>query len=215
MPKNSMRLMRAVQTTALCAVGLTIVNVGCSSKPKPPPKAAVQRYEVLPPKKVPDWLRDSVLEQADLLGTESQVVNNFGLVVNLQGTGDARKIPNNVREYMLNELTKRGFGSANQQGFERVTPERVLNDNRAAVVRVDALIPPGARKGQRIDVQVSALENNDTTSLAGGMLYLTDLAPNGANQVNPGGLVDVIARARGSVFVNPAYALDPDRKSVV
>src|SRR5690606_28749833 len=57
------------------------------------------------------------------------------------------------------------------------------------------------------DVQVSALPQSHTASLAGGRLYQTDLAINGANELSPGNPVAVMARTQGEVFVNPAYAM--------
>ncbi len=191
--------------TGICAIG-----TGCGGKSKEKAKITIApRYKPLASKEVPEWLKGSLFEQCDVVGTEPMRVSNYGIVVNLRGTGDARSAPNGVRDYMIREMTKRGFGRATVEGFEKVKPEAVLQDPRVALVRVDAFIPPGARKTQRVDVQVSALENSNTTSLAGGTLYLTDLYNGGANPISPGG-VDILASARGQVYVNPAYALDPD-----
>jgi hypothetical protein len=74
---------------------------------------------------------------------------------------------------------------------------------------VDGYLPPGVRRGQNFDVQVSALSDSHTSSLAGGDLYETELRILGANPADPGGSVNVHARAEGPIFVNPAYALDP------
>lgn len=52
-------------------------------------------------------------------------------------------------------------------------------------------------------------------SLAHGDLYETDMKVGGANPVEPGsGTVAVKAQARGSIFINPAYALDDTADSV-
>jgi hypothetical protein len=203
--------MKTLLTSALlvCSAGMV---VGCGSGGKKPsaPETAPPRYEVLPPKEVPSWLRGSVLERADLVATEPQRVASYGLVTGLDFTGDPVNIPNTVREYMINQMVKRGFGRATVEGFERASPERVLQDRRTAVVRVDALIPPGAREGDRVDALVSALEDNDTSSLAGGNLYLTELTPRGGTVGNPGESVGVRAVARGPVMVNPVYAYDSE-----
>jgi hypothetical protein len=185
---------------------------GCSSgeKKASAPKTPAPRYEVLPPKDVPDWLRGSILERVDLAASEPQRISAFGLVTGLDFTGDPVNVPNTVREYMINLMVKRGFGRATVEGFERASPERVLQDPRTAIVRVDAFVPPGARTDERVDVVVSALDDNDTTSLAGGMLYLADLTPRGADPMNPGESVGVLAGARGPVMVNPVYAYDAD-----
>ena len=193
----------------LACVGVAIVSSGCGgdSKEKAKPQLT-SRYTAQPRRVVPEWLKGTILQEVDLAATAPYHVSNFGLVVMKRPTGDATKgVPNTVREYMLREMTKRGFGSQNEPGFETTTPDSVLRDPHVAIVRVDSFIPAGAVKGSRMDVQVTALEDSDTTSLAGGMLYTTDLFRDGANPMNPGG-IDVLGSARGYVFVNPAYALE-------
>ncbi|MFT3788051.1 MAG: flagellar basal body P-ring protein FlgI [Tepidisphaeraceae bacterium] len=186
--------------------GVTLV--GCKSEPEKP-KVVEATYKTLPPRDVAPWLKGSVFEQVDLAGTEALRVSNYSVVVNLRNTGDST-CPNPVREYIIREMTRRGVGNPNNEGFERVRPQDLLRDPRVAVVRVDALIPPGARAGTRCDVLVSTLPENNTTSLSGGTLWQTDLSPSGANPQNPGDLVNLMANAWGPIFVNPAYALDPD-----
>ena len=82
---------------------------------------------------------------------------------------------------MIRQMVKHGFGSKVLPEYESLDPDRVLMDKRVAIVRVDGLVPPGARSRQTFDVQVSALEGNSTTSLAHGKLYFTDLFRNGAD----------------------------------
>ncbi|MGN6504099.1 MAG: flagellar basal body P-ring protein FlgI [Tepidisphaeraceae bacterium] len=183
------------------------VLAGC--QPVKPPEPAKSPYADLGQKSVSDFLRGTIMEQVDLANAGPLRVSGYGLVVNLDGTGDTRA-PNPVREYMTKQMQKHGFGSSVQKGFERIDPERVLNDknHRTAIVRVDAFIPPGAHKGQFFDAQVSALENSNTTSLHRGQLYETDLAPRGADPFNPGGgLVNPLAHVAGPIAVNPAYAV--------
>ncbi len=187
---------------------------GCSHTD--PPKKVTVRYPTLPKKSVPDYLQDTVISYTDLTGTDSFPVSGYGLVANLNGTGGGR-VPKAVREYMIKEMARHGFGMI---GRDLAAPEDVLANKSFAIVRVDALIPPGARSWSDtdnhperswytwFDVKVSALPESDTTSLAHGDLYLTDLKVNGANPLEPGsGNVMVKARAEGSIFINPAYAL--------
>ncbi len=191
---------------AIVAVS-TLLATGCAST-KPAPKTAIpSKYTPMPKREVPSWLAGTLYEQVDLTTTEDYRVSNFGLVVLQNPTGDAQTAPNLVREYMLREMQKRGYGSKNVAGFENFTPEMVLRDPHYAIVRVDAFIPPGASPGQRIDVQVSALEDTNTTSLATGMLFTTQLMANGANPRAPGMGIDILVNARGYMFVNPEYAL--------
>jgi hypothetical protein len=179
---------------------------GC--KPVEPPKPIAA--PIIPPKEVSEELRGTVWEHIDVAGTEPLRVSGFGLVVNLSGTGDTRA-PNQVREYMIKQMQKHGFGNLNLPGFGNLGPDKVLNDplNRTAIVRVDGFVPPGARKNQLFDVQVTALENSNTTSLHRGILYTTDLSPRGADPFNPGAAgIATWARVSGPVFVNPTFALD-------
>src|SRR5690606_812583 len=55
--------------------------------------------------------------------------------------------------------------------------------------------------------QVSALASSETSSVAGGRLYLTDLVENGGNPQRPEPGPAIRGRAAGAVVVNPAYAL--------
>jgi hypothetical protein len=201
---HRMRTLASAAVALWLAVGL--VAQGCSSR-KPP--VAVSRYPTLPPKKVPDFLKDTIFEKTDLLNTEPFVVSGFGLVANLNGTGSS-DVSNAVRDYMIKEMQKHKFGSDLLRGMKDVPPERVLRDPRFAIVRVDGYMPPGIREGETFDVNVSAVPESSTTSLAGGDLYQTDLRINGANPMNPGGSVNLWARCEGPLFVNPAYAMNRD-----
>jgi hypothetical protein len=162
-------------------------------------------YATLPPRKVPDFLKGTVLEKCDLINTDGFPISGYGLVVNLADTGGTQA-PNRVREYMVNQMINRKIGS---RLTSVTTPqaEEMLRDPRVAIVRVDGYLPPGVRKGEPFDVQVSALPESGTTSLAGGELFETDLRIDGANPNDPGGAVNVFGRASGQIFVNPAYAL--------
>jgi len=185
---------------------IVTVVVGCNPYKKKLEKP-VTKYQALPPKHVPEYLRGSLLEVTDVIDVDPQVVSGFGLVVNLERTGDNTQIPTPVREFIVREMVKRGFGSKLQPGFETTSPEEVLRDSRTAVVRVDAVIMPGARRGDAIDVRVTALPTAATTSLARGELYRTELKLGGANPMAPGVPVNTLVMAQGAIFTNPAYIL--------
>jgi hypothetical protein len=188
----------------LCGMMILLPGGCAGNNPSNSPNQT--RYERLEAKQMPVYLRGTVLEQADLYGTEPFHISGFGLVVNLRESGDSTA-PMAVREYMIRQMVKHGFGSRLVPGYERRQPEEVLRDPRVAIVRVDGFVPPGAREGDRFDVTVSALAQSRTSSLARGDLFRTDLRIDGANDMNPGGSVNVFGRAEGPVFVNPAYAL--------
>ena len=201
-PRRTCRCAFALSAALLASF---LVSVGCSTRKKAP--APVTRYQALPPKEVPAFLRGTIFERSDLVDLDPLVISGFGLVVNLEGTGDNTQVPTPVRTYMVREMVKRGFGSKLLPGFERTSPEDVLRDPRTAIVRADAIIPPGARRGEFIDVRVTTLPGSNTSSLSHGILYRTELKIGGANPMAPGETINVIALAQGPVLVNPAYAL--------
>ncbi len=174
------------------------VLVGCAEEANRIPS----KYPTLPAKIVPLFLKDSVLERVDLASIDPVQVSNYALVANLNGTGDSTA-PTPVREYMTKELNRHHLAAD------------LLQSRKVAVVRVDGLIQPGARAGQWFDAYVNCLPGNNTTSLAGGTLFQTDLKPNGANPAIPGGGTPLVAGiVTGPIFVNPAYALNPSDNSV-
>ena len=50
-------------------------------------------------------------------------------------------------------------------------------DKSCSLVLVNGLIPPGARKGDPIDIEVTLPAGTDTTSLKGGVLFECELFP--------------------------------------
>ncbi|HSX55613.1 MAG TPA: flagellar basal body P-ring protein FlgI [Sphingomonas sp.] len=87
----------------------------------------------------------------------------YGLVVGLQGTGDRiRNVP--FTEETLQAMLERM--GVNIRGAQMLT-------QNVAAVSVTATMPPFARAGSTIDVQVSAL--GDATSLQGGTLLVSSL----------------------------------------
>src|SRR5688572_21344878 len=213
--QRTSRIARSLAVAAVAAVAVAaalVVVAGCNNKPRVDEKVKIPpRYVALPAKKVPEVFKDTVYEKCDLINTEPFLVSGYGFVSNLNGTGDTIA-PNAVREYMVKEMIKHKWDSS-LSGVRTPTPEEALRDPRNAIVQVDGYLPPGVRKGQRFDIQVSALPDNNTTSLAQGDLFQTELRIMGANPLDPGGSVNVFARAEGPVFVNPAYALKTDLES--
>jgi flagellar P-ring protein precursor FlgI len=93
-------------------------------------------------------------------GIRSNHLYGFGLVVGLAGTGGGSEFTGKVTRNMLESL---------QVG--RDVPG--LDADNVAAVMVTADLPPFARKGNKIDVVVSALDKS--SSLRGGTLLLTPL----------------------------------------
>lgn len=118
-----------------------------------------------------------IKDVAKIEGMSSRHLVGYGLVVGLDRTGDSRR----------SELTIQSVVNMMQRFGVRVSAEQMRLRNVAAVM-VTAQLPPFARPGQKIDVQVSSL--GDAQSLEGGTLLLTPL-------VGPDG--QFWARAQGAL----------------
>src|ERR1700733_12314185 len=161
-----------------------LMAASCTEKPKAATPPA-PLWPTLPLQKVPEFMKGTLFERVRFSDLDEMRVYGYGLVVNLHNTGDSRA-PSNVRDYITKQMILRGFGSyvsemthqnAIPQGtFANVSPEQMLRDKRVAIVMVQGNIPVGAREGQSFDITVKTLEHNNTTSLAHGELYETDLS---------------------------------------
>jgi hypothetical protein len=190
----------------LCLSAAAVALPGCTKKPDT--SKPLTRYQSLPTRKdLPAFMKDTIYERTELIRTDGLLVSGFGVVSGLDNTGDSTA-PTLVRNYIINQMLKHGVSSKNITGQAKITPEMYLADPSFAIVEVNGLLPPGIRKGQRFDVQVGAIKDSTTTSIAGGGLWRTDLRLNGADPRDPGGAVNVFARCEGPIFVNPAYALE-------
>lgn len=115
----------------------------------------------------------------DIKGVRDNQLIGYGLVVGLNGSGDSSSSLTSRTE--ANMLKKFGIN---------VNPGQLEAGNVAAVM-VTAELPPFARPGQRIDLNVSSI--GDAESLQGGTLLLTNLM--GPNQQ------EVYVRGQGSVTI--------------
>jgi hypothetical protein len=95
-------------------------------------------------------------------------VSGVGLVYNLPGTGSSA--PPGGWRMMLEQSLKRNKDLA---GHVR----SLLDDpgKTTSLVLVTALIPPGARKGDPVDIQITLPDESKTTSLRGGILHTCEL----------------------------------------
>lgn len=101
------------------------------------------------------------------MGTTSNPLLGYGLVVGLNGTGDSQRT-----QFTVNSLAN----MLDNQGLH-VDPSQINVKNVAAVM-VTAKLPPFARVGSKLDLQVSSM--GDATNLQGGTLLMTPLkAPDG------------------------------------
>jgi flagellar P-ring protein precursor FlgI len=103
----------------------------------------------------------------DLEGARSNQLYGFGLVVGLSNTGGKSLFTQQVATDMLQRLN---VGSKTVQD---VSSDNVFRSGNISAVMVTAEIGPFARRGSRIDVTVSVLD--DAKSLLGGTLLLTPI----------------------------------------
>ncbi|QED28609.1 flagellar basal body P-ring protein FlgI [Microvenator marinus] len=120
-----------------------------------------------------------IKDLADIRGVRDNQLIGYGLVVGLNSTGD----------YGQSEFTVQSVASMLSRMGIKVDRNRLQTRNVAAVM-VTADLPPFARAGQRLDVNVASLGN--ARSLQGGTLIMTPLK--GADG-------EVYAVAQGSLSV--------------
>lgn len=100
---------------------------------------------------------------ADFEGVRENLLVGYGLVVGLNGTGDSLNNAVFTRQSLVAMLERLGVN----------TRDTTLKTGNVAAVMVTAVLPPFARQGQRIDLNISSL--GDAKSLQGGTLLVTPL----------------------------------------
>lgn len=108
----------------------------------------------------PGTIRAPIGTLVDVRGQEDNDLIGVGLVSGLAGTGDST---NMVRQVLNNLLLASNI---------KINPQNLTAKN-VALVRVEAVLPPGVQAGRRIDARVSTL--GDCKSLSGGTLLLCEL----------------------------------------
>ncbi|ANM30554.1 flagellar basal body P-ring biosynthesis protein FlgA [Acidobacteria bacterium Mor1] len=116
-------------------------------------------------------------------GVRSNPLIGYGLVVGLQGTGDGTQAAFTIQS-LANVLRRSGIQ----------VPQNAIRVRNVAAVMVTAELPPFARSGQQLDVQVASM--GDAKSLQGGTLLMTPLA-------GPDG--QIYAVAQGGVSIGGAF----------
>lgn len=103
-----------------------------------------------------------IKDVASIEGIRDNQLTGYGLLVGLNGTGD-RSQTFFPTQTLANMLERSGI---------TINPARVRVKNIAAVM-VTATLPPNARQGSRIDVNVASI--GDAQSIQGGLLISTPL----------------------------------------
>src|SRR5213596_609775 len=101
----------------------------------------------------------------EIAGARANQLYGLGLVVGLDGTGSRSTFTQQVAVDMLQKL------NVTATIFSQVPSDNVLRSTNISAVMVTAELGPYSRKGTKIDVTVSAMD--DARSLQGGMLLLT------------------------------------------
>lgn len=158
--------------------------------------------------RIPPHIRSTVAEYAILQGAGQMPVRGWGVVVGL-GRNGSSEVPDHLKEYLQKVLYRdSGLGSP-RAGTGAAPASRVLRDRDTAVVEIIGTIPAGATVGSKIDLFVRALPHDQTRSLEGGVLLLTDLRLPVGGKALAGRGSRAYATGHGQVFTNPF--LDPTR----
>ena len=125
---------------------------------------------------------DRIKDLADVAGVRSNKLVGFGLVVGLQGSGDGKDLPITAQSLktMLSGLgvsvdgPVSDFDLGDQMAdLAAQNAKKEMKVENVAAVMVTAELPPFAKPGQRIDINVSAI--GVAESLRGGSLIMTQL----------------------------------------
>jgi flagellar P-ring protein precursor FlgI len=142
---------------------------------------------------------------AAVSGVRGNQLTGYGIVAGLNGTGDSQQSIFTVQG-ILNMLRRRGLTL-------NVNPRQLQVKNVASVFLTGTL-PPFARQGNRIDVQLSSL--GDAKSLQGGTLLMTPLVGADGNvyavaqgPISIGGGFSASAAGAGAQKAHPTTAVLP------
>jgi len=194
--------------TAASCLGLALAS--CTDQKNKAQPAAVRPS--------PTWkislFNDTVGAVAEVEGLNSIPVRGYGLVMGLANTG-SRECPDQILEIIETGLRGRTRPDGKPL-FGDVSIRTIVNDPNTAVVAVDGLIPPAAAAGDRIDLEVVALPNTQTTSLVGGELSVTELSIEVVTgegvAVRKSAMVLAGYPELEPIFLNPFSSDDPARR---
>ena len=130
--------------------GCTLINRG---------KGKAKQYKTVPPNR-------TLVEYASPGGSSRNflLVSGFGLVYNLGDNGSV-EVESPHRRHVIEELKRMAVAN----------PSQWIDSQDTAIVMVQAKIPPGIRKGEPIDVEISLPPGSECRSLQGGILHQTVL----------------------------------------
>ena len=115
---------------------------------------------------IPEAQATRIKDLADLEGVRQNQLMGYGLVIGLNGTGDDIKKSVFTKQAIVNVIKRMGMALTDDV-FKQMKTKNV------AAVMVTAQLPPFARPGSAIDIQISSI--GDSSSLSGGTLLMTPL----------------------------------------
>ena len=147
-------------------------------------------------------LGDTVGSHTLIGGGEPMRLRGFGLVLGL-GENGGSDCPSTIREYLLDYLAREFAPRDSSEYHPDFSPREMIDSLDTSVAVVHGIIPAGAPRGTRFDLQVEAV-GTQTRSLEGGVLVLCELKQFDVAAAGKG-LVSgrTLARARGLVFTSP------------
>lgn len=150
--------------------------------------------ELMKVPKAPDLVREAAISQ----GMNYIRVDGVGAITSLAGTGGPAD-PSLFRDQLIEDMKRRDVDD----------PNHFLESNDTALVRVRAIIPPGARRGDPLDIRVIAPSESRASDLHGGWLLdarlRTEIAV--AKQLMQSSIrqSEVLVTATGPVLTRASY----------
>lgn len=102
---------------------------------------------------------DTIGQAAIPYGMTYARIHGVGLVKELARTG-APPMPSELRDRLVAEM----------RTHDVQDPDRYLESNQTALVITEAILPPGVKRGDRVDIRVSTPTRSEVTSLHNGFL---------------------------------------------
>jgi hypothetical protein len=141
----------------------------------------------------------TVGQAAKVLYAQSLVLEGYGLVGGLPGTGSS-ECPAGVKDYL------RRYAQSQVSANHSVDVDKLLGSGQTAVVYLEATLGPVPLRGDLFDVKVTAVSHDQAVSLEGGWLYTADLNPKGL-AARP---IRSYASAEGPVYIDQVASTPGD-----
>jgi len=121
-------------------------------------------------------------------------VIGYGIGTGVNGTGSSEcdpQLKTDLVKYIWQQIPD----------ARTVKPREFISSKDTAVVKITGTIPPVALAGETFDLKVEALEQTQTTSLAGGRLFTAELKER-SRYMGYGSYTKTVASAQGPVFID-------------